>query len=242
MAILKKNTLRAFNKKARAALDYFKKLPADAVAALKTTISKGNSKIGAAMNVSLLPVRTCAACGHCARYCYDVRDCLRFPGVLWARAKNTFLAMYHREKYFSDIRDAMRRRRKNKYMRFHVGGEIPDADYFEKMVETARMFPDFIVWTYTKYYAVVNDYVLTHGGTRAAAIPENMHIMFSEWDGQPLDNPYNFPVFATRLKNGNKNHPDTWFETMYKCPGKCQICIKARRGCVAGESTYNDEH
>ena len=91
-------------------------------------------------------------------------------------------------------------------------------------------------------YHIVNMYVVNHGGNRAAAIPGNLHILFSEWDGMPLVNPFDFPIFTCRLKGGNKNHDDDFFKTMHKCPGNCDICKAAGRGCPAGESSYADEH
>ena len=213
------------------------KMDADDVA---ECISKGNRKIGRVMNVSLMPVMTCANCGECKFLCYDIKACLQYPDtVIDARMRNTVLAIYHRDAFFTRIDAAMSRRRKNKYFRWHVAGDILDADYFARMVENARRHPDFIIWTYTKNYSVVNAYVDEFGRD---AIPSNFHIMFSEWDGMELVNPHQFPIFTCRLKDGNKNHPAAFFETMHKCPGNCDVCKAAGRGCVAGESTYCDEH
>ena len=55
-------------------------------------ISKGNRKIGHTMNVSLLPIFTCANCKECKMFCYDIKACLQYPkNVLSARVKNTVL-------------------------------------------------------------------------------------------------------------------------------------------------------
>lgn len=127
-------------------------------------------------------------------------------------------------------------------MRWHVSGDIPDYDYLERMIKIAIDHPDFLFWTYTKNYFVVNEYVKNHSGDRFKAIPENLVIMFSEWDGMPLINPYNFPIFTCKLKEGNKNHKPEYFDGLYKCPGNCDICKGIKRGCIAGENTYADEH
>lgn len=207
---------------------------------LHVSISRGNDKIGRVLNVSTSPVITCGNCKECAPFCYAMRDLYRFANtVIPARAKNTVLAMYHRDKYFAEIDKAMSRKRTNKYFRYHVAGEIIDFDYLCRMVETARNHPDFIVWTYTKMHALVNLYCKTYG---REAIPNNFIIMFSEWDGMPLINPYNFPIFTCKLKKGNKNHPAEYFETLYKCPGNCDDCKRDKRGCIVGESTYCNEH
>lgn len=206
-------------------------------------ISDGNNKIGHALNVSQPPIKTCGRCSHCMIYCYDVKTCVFRSDVIDARARNYVILQLARERYFQEIRGRLSRlRRKNPMFRWHVGGEIPDAAYFAEMVQIARDFPRVKFWTYTKVHFIVNEYVRTNGGTRAAAIPRNLKIMFSEWDGMPMENPYNFPIFTCKLAAGNQNHPADFFETLYKCPGNCDVCRDTGRGCIVGESTYADEH
>lgn len=238
--MFKKETLHCIMTKARILYVSYIGKTADEIS---ISISKGNTKIGRVMNVSLMPVMTCGNCSGCAQICYDINDANRYPNVLDARVRNTILAKVFRDEFFNRIDLAMSRRRKNKLFRWHVGGDIMDADYFERMVKNAWNHPEFeCIWTYTKMYGIVNEYVRTHGNDRHIAIPSNMVIMFSDWDGMPMDNPYNFPTFACKLADGNKDHPDSYFETLYKCPGNCDICKKAHRGCIAAEDTYADEH
>lgn len=205
-------------------------------------ISSGNRKIGRVLNVSLAPIITCANCSECSKLCYDIKACLQYENVRDARARNTVLALYHRNEYFEAIERKLSKRRKNKYFRWHVSGDIIDIDYLDNMVQIARRHPDFIFWTYTKAYFIVNEYVKRHGGNIENAIPSNLTIMFSEWDGMAMVNPYGFPIFACRLKDGNKNRTAESFETMYKCCGNCDVCKTIKRGCIIGESTYVDEH
>lgn len=207
------------------------------------TISKGNTKIGNVHNVSLAPIVTCGNCSHCSGFCYDIKAALfHTNSVVAARAMNTVIATEHRDAYFTYIRQYIKRRsgkRSHKFFRWHVGGEIIDFQYFAEMVKTAEMFPNWHFWTYTKMHGIVNLYVQKYGRD---AIPNNFVIMFSEWDGMPLVNPYNFPVFTCKLKEGNKNHTAEYFDTLWKCPGNCNICKDLNRGCIAGETTYADEH
>ena len=221
-----------------------KKLMAEMMASLAilhVCISKGNRKIGKVMNVSTLPIITCHNCKECKHLCYDIKACLQYPhNVLPARVRNTLLAMYDRKRFFDEIDKAISRRRTHKFFRWHVAGDILDPDYFERMVTIAKNHHDFIFWTYTKNYSIVNQFCNQYG---KQAIPKNFSIMFSEWDGMPMDNPYNFPVFACRLKDGNKNRSDESFKSMYKCPGNCDICKNGNgHGCIKGENTYCDEH
>ena len=207
---------------------------------IKMCLSSGNRKIGRVMNVSLPPIITCGNCAQCARYCYDIKACLQYPEtVIDARIRNYSVLMQDRDEYFHRIGAAMTRRRKNKYFRWHVGGEIPDYDYFDRMVKNAAEHPDFIIWTYTKRYDIINAWVENNG---LDAIPNNFTIMFSEWDGTPMNNPYHFPEFTCQLKNGNKNHPAEYFKALYTCPGNCDICKNLNRGCIAGETTKAIEH
>lgn len=200
--------------------------------------SMGNKKIGHVLNVSTAPVITCGHCAHCSGHCYDIKACLQYPGTMAARANNTAIAMLERPRFFAEIGAKMDRRRKNLYMRFHVGGEIIDMDYLERMIATAREHGARYesIWTYTKEHDLVNEYVKTHGGNRAC-ISDYMIIMFSHWYGVEIVNPYGFPVFWTvaTAADVEKCRADgvTW-----ECPGNCDICKKAGRGCVAGESVY----
>lgn len=209
------------------------KLPASDI---EMCISDGNSKIGRVMNVSLMPVMTCGNCKECKYLCYDIKACLQYPGtVINARMRNTVLLRKDRAEYFRRIDAALSRRRKNKYFRWHVAGDIVDVDYFSNMVRLARKHPDFIFWTYTKMYSVVNEWCWRHGAT-SDAVPANLHVMFSEWRGMPMHNPYGFPEFRVVFKS------DAVKPTGFYCPGNCDVCKAAGRGCLAGETTYCNEH
>lgn len=209
--------------------------------AVKVCISKGNVKIGRVMNFSLAPIITCGhRCAHCMGICYDIKACAQYPNtVIDARARNTALMFVARDRLFNEIDKAMSRRRRNKFFRWHVSGDIYDFDYFCRMVENARKHPDFTIWTYTKQYEIVNQYCDMYGRD---AIPANFSIMFSKWDGVPMINPYNFPVFACKLASGNVDTSEDWFVNTFKCPGNCDICKACHRGCVAGESAWCNEH
>lgn len=208
-----------------------------AAADIDICISKGNRKIGRVMNVSLPPVMTCANCAECMFYCYDVKACLQYPEtVIDARIRNLAILMQDRDDYFARIDAAMSRRRKNKYFRWHVAGDIIDADYFARMLDNARRHPDFIIWTYTKNYDVVNAYIAEHGRD---AIPANFTVMFSEWRGLEMRNPYGLPEFRVVMKD-DAEKPDP--ATHHYCPGNCDICKATGRGCPAGETTYCREH
>ena len=200
---------------------------------LKICISKGNMKIGNTLNVSLPPIITCANCSGCCTLCYDIKAVLQYPNVRKARAKNYALLMNDRNKYFNEIRNACERRRKNKYFRWHVAGDIIDIDYFDRMVQIAKEFPDFRFWTYTKAYTIVNEWCRLNG---KKSIPENLSVMFSEWRGMPMINPFGFPEFRVVFKDEKKPGNVKW------CCGNCNVCIHGNSHCVKGETVYCMEH
>ena len=231
-----KETLSAYVKNMKAIIDGYA-FALQHETALKVAISYGNSKIGRVMNVSTAPIIACGKnCKGCKGICYDIKAGIQYTNVMKARARNTAMAKKARELYFQQIDTAMSRRRKNKYFRWHVAGDILDMDYLARMIENAVNHPDFIIWTYTKQYDIVNEYVRTHGGSIASAIPSNMVIMFSEWRGIPMHNPYGFPEFRVVFKT-DKVKPSGFY-----CPGNCDFCKQHHCGCIAGQTVYCNEH
>lgn len=226
-------TLRKFKEKCDLLIGYYMSLPLDS---LKVCISDGNKKIGKAKNVSTLPIYSCKhLCGKCSVFCYDIKACIQYKNVINARVKNFVIFKRDREKFFRDIADELSKVRSHKFFRYHVGGEIEDVDEFSRLVDLARQFPDFVMWTYTKRYNVINLYCKIYG---KEAIPENLRVMFSEWKGKKIVNSYHFPVFACKFP---EEDPEK-YRDLYKCPGNCDICKKLNRGCIKGENTYADLH
>lgn len=209
---------------------------------LKVAISYGNKKIGRVMNVSTPAYFTCgAACKVCKDLCYDIKAAIQYGNVRNARARNLAILENSRKDYFDQIDRAISRRKKNKYFRWHVAGDIIDVNYFSHMVEIARNHPDFIFWTYTKQYDIVNYYVANNGGDRNVAIPANLSIMFSEWQGLEMKNPYNFPVFGVIFDNDSETVKAEKLSN-HICPGNCDICKETNNGCIAGVNTYVWQH
>jgi hypothetical protein len=227
-------SLRKYREQLEKAIAFYAKFP---VESLSVCISSGNMKIGRVLNVSLPPLVTCGKnCAVCMHKCYDIKACLQYENVMNARSRNYVILRENARIYWEQIRAKMARRRKNKFFRFHVAGDIISTEYLSEMIKTARMFPDFRIWTYTKQYDIVNAYVSNHGNSKRKAIPENLTIMFSQWEGLTMVNPFGFPVF-TCVMLGQK--PPKGY---YKCPGNCDICKAKKRGCPYGESCWVREH
>ena len=207
-----------------------------AVEEIKICVSTGNQKIGKTLNVSLAPILTCANCKECKYYCYDIKACLQYPNtVIDARIRNLVILLKDRDEYFNRIEKRIQRRKTNKAFRWHVAGDILDYDYFNRMVKLARKYPDFTFWTYTKNYTVVNKWIYNHGKTKKS-LPDNLSVMYSEWKGLEMVNPYHMPVFSVFFDG------DVLPDNAYICPGNCDICLKTGRGCPNKENGFVHDH
>ena len=131
-------------------------------AALRVSVSPGNVKTGAIPSVSLLPGVTCpAACKEtCGVACYAWKIALLRSNVMRSCARNTALATLLPSVYWKQVKDAAYMSR---WFRFHVAGDIPNARYFERMIETVKECPGTTFLCFTKRYSVVNDWIARNG-------------------------------------------------------------------------------
>ena len=187
---------------------------------LHVKISEGNNKLGAIPSVSLIPVMDCGNCAICAKSCYDLRNDLIYKEVVKTRAINS--AIYHEdpERYFKEIDDYLNYRYPRAF-RFHIGGDIQDKWYLDKMCEIARKHKDTKFLAFTKMFDVCNEY-LDEGNV----IPENMHILFSGWLGLKMDNRHGFPEAHPIFESGTSAPEGTLL-----CTGNCAECLKEDRLC-----------
>lgn len=202
---------------------------------LKPKLILGNRKIGLIWHFSTAAIASCGNCGECKKYCYELKAYLQHHSVLLSRCRNFLLTKYRREETFESIVKQLKRKKSGlKVMRWHVGGEIQDIDYFDRMIKVAKECPDWRFYTYTKMYSIVNAWMDANG-----ELPSNFVVMFSEWDGMPMENPYNMPTFRCIMANGSSKplQSDEWL-----CPGNCGICVNAHRGCPYGEKCAAHEH
>ena len=182
-------------------------------------ISHGNSKMGEVASVSTLPYLTCPArCeGTCGVKCYAAKIANLYSNVRYSYAVNTALAMYKPEIYWSGIDMAVKAVR---FFRFHVSGDIMNADYFANMVKIAINNPHTEILCFTKRYEIVNSWVDENG-----EIPSNLHILFSGWNNLETINPHDMPetnVFKTE---------DEIKENWKICGGNCFNCACRGVGC-----------
>lgn len=132
------------------------------------------------------------------------------------------LAIYHEdpERYFKEIDNYISCRYPRAF-RFHIGGDIQNKWYLDKMCEIARKHKDTKFLAFTKMFDVCNEY-LDEGNI----IPENMHILFSGWLGLKMDNRHGFPE-AHPIFESETSAP----EGTLLCTGNCTECLKEDRLC-----------
>ena len=232
-----KDTLKKYHDSMEATIAFYAKFPAES---LELCVSEGNIKVDRIPNVSLPPIVTCPNCTECCKDCYDIKACIQYKNVTNARARNYALLLANYELFWKQLRARLEKLAKSKeplkLFRFHVGGDIPSKRYFADMVKTARMFPMIRFWTYTKNYNAVNEYVAEHGGSKEKAIPSNLSVMFSRWEGVAMVNPYGFGEFIV-IEKGEEPPKGAWH-----CPGNCRRCAELGRGCPVNETSYIEKH
>lgn len=188
--------------------------------------------MGAIPSVSLPPIVTCRADAPCKKECYACRMC-RYKNVRNAYAEN--LEAYNNDcvSYFLQLQAAFI---VSRYFRMHVSGDIPDSKYFDMLCKTAARVPTCEILIFTKQHEIVNGYIDANGRD---AIPDNLHVIFSNWGAWKCDNPHEFPctdVISTidDLPTGGK-----------LCGGNCTECVCRGVGCwelKQGEKLYFIKH
>lgn len=183
----------------------------------QVSISKGNNKMGAIPSVSLPPIVTCKNCSTCKKDCYAAKLCKLRPSVRDAYNRNLNILKTDRDAYFIQVKAAAVTTR---FFRFHVSGDIIDADYLDRMVKIARELKGTQFLAFTKNYEDVNAYFETHKQ------PKNLKLIFSlPFDGATIENPHNLPTAAVIFRDTVP--ADNW----KICGGNCTECACRGVGC-----------
>jgi hypothetical protein len=191
----------------------------------KICISNGNRKMGEIKSVSLPPIITCAENCTCAKKCYAAKLCRLYKNVKESYNRNLEILKSNPSEYWKQVDEALCTSR---FFRFHVSGDIPTYEYLIDMVNTVRNNPHCEVLVFTKRYAFINKAI-----NSGVEIPKNLHILFSEWDGMIMDNPYNMPIAHVIFKG---NEPQANWNI---CSGNCLECAKSNGKCW---TLKNGEH
>jgi len=200
---------------------------------MEISISNGNSKMGKIPSVSLPAGQTCRPDAPCFAKCYARKIERLRPTVANAYERNLLVLRTDPDTYWREVEAAIML---NRFFRFHVSGDIPDAPYLEHMTEVARRNPHCQILCFTKEYNLVNDYLQTGN-----LIPDNLHIIFSGWIGLPMSNPFLLPEAHVRYRDGTT----TARADAHDCGGNCTACAITDDGCWVlkrGEQVVFNEH
>ena len=200
---------------------------------MNVKISNGNAKMGAIPSVSLHAGVTCRSDCECSKKCYAKRLERMRPSVRQAYKHNYDLLNSDPNTYWREVEASIMMSR---FFRFHVSGDIPDATYFEHMVDIARTNTHCEILCFTKKYDIVNSHINIIG-----KLPKNLPIIFSGWHDIEMVNPYNLPEAHVRYRDGST----TAREDAKLCGGNCTECAITDGGCWTakhGEQVVFNEH
>lgn len=179
----------------------------------RVTISRGNRKLGAIMNVSTEPIKCCPKGIPCAQgSCYALKAYRLYPDTRKARAKNGRIAKTNPTSYFSQIAQIVTDR-KPSHFRWHVAGDILNSDYLHQMCRIAAHNPRTRFLAFTKAFNIVNDY------ENRSTLPRNLAVIFSGWPGMKIDNPHRHRI--AWMQDGTE---DRVSKNAITCPGSCENC------------------
>ena len=171
-------------------------------------ISKGNDKIGKIPNVSLPPITSCVKGVPCAQenLCYSLKAWKAYQNVRDARLHYCRVWLNQPDKYFSDIREFLLKKKPD-YFRFHVDGDIPDENYFNRMIRLADDFPNTRFLCFTKRYELP-----------IQKSPCNLTIIPSAWPGYEMKKDFERIAWMEDGREDRYNH------ARFDCSGHCSNC------------------
>jgi hypothetical protein len=185
-------------------------------------ISKGNMKLGNIWNISLPPILSCAKKLPCYKTCYARKAYRLYPGTKKAWDKNFNLYKINPDKYFK-LLDEFLQDKQPEYFRFHVSGDIPDQEYFNRMIfDIVMKHKNIKFLIFTKKFNIIK--TLNNP-------PPNISIILSMWPNLPIDKGLQkkYPVaWMYDKKNPDPRIPK---ENIIKCNSNCQTCNKIGKTC-----------
>ena len=193
-------------------------------------MSTKNSKTGCGVIDLAFPVVTCREDAPCKKSgkCYCLHGTQRMCNVLSAYYRNLRLYTNDPEDFWHQVWFKLAHCGLPK-MRFFDAGDLPDYNFIDGMVETAKKFPEMKFIAFTKKYFLVNQWIDNNG-----ELPANLNIIFSAWDKNwKVLNPHHMPVAYVDFKDSELT-PELP-EKYQTCPNQkdktitCSMCGKCWR-------------
>lgn len=204
---------------------------------------QGNVKTGVnCRSASLLPVVDCPNCKECKGNCYDLRhDCIQ-NGCVNLRAQNSAIHLVDPERFWREIDEQVRAEFVME-LRLNIGGDLSNGDFkFVAWLGERNKRTDILF--FTKNYTGCNWYIDENIGRYPDnfGFPDNVHPIYSRWEGMKMYNPYSVPESHVRWENGDTTAPEFG---VYDCGGNCSACHFYDEGCWVlkkGEHIVFDAH
>lgn len=178
-------------------------------------VSPGNSKTGRIPSISGIPGKDCAKWtrAYCGKKCYALKSWKQYPNVRNAWGNNSKLLRTNKREYFKQLH-AYLDKRKPKYFRFHVSGDIVNAMHAGFIVDTARRYPDIKFLIFTKKYDVLK---------YMKEFP-NLSVVVSVWQGMKAkDLPSHTKKYSKAYAGDCSNFKG--YKNAIECPGNCETCL-----------------
>ena len=180
-------------------------------------MANNNSKTGTACLNIAFPTCVCRSDAPCKATCYANKGCQAMAKVQGAYYRNLRLYYEDPDNFFEQIYYKIKFSGLPK-VRWFDSGDIPDAEFFRRMVNVCKKTPNVMHMGFTKKYEIVNEYIDENG-----PLPDNMNILFSAWDRLwEVPNPHGLGIAYVRFKNARLT-PDIP-KNAFVCPGRKSTC------------------
>ena len=184
------------------------------------SMSNKNSKTGIACLNIAFPVCTCREDAPCKEGCYACKGCQTFAIVQAAYYRNFRIYNDNPDNFFEQVYYKIKFAGLPK-VRWFDSGDIPEYDFFVRMVELCKKTPDVKHMAFTKKYEIVNEYIDKNG-----KLPDNLNVIFSAWHKLwEVPNHHGLAIAYVDFKDKTLN-PDIP-KNAFVCPGRestCSVC------------------
>lgn len=184
-------------------------------------VSEGNTKLGKVPSISLPPILTCSKDAPCTKgECYMIPLLKLRPRVKKAYEANYESYLRNSEEYFTALNYWLYINNPRLF-RFHVGGDIPDQQYLDNIINIASINKSIKFLVFTKKYYL--EY--------PKRITSNLSIVFSTWSNYDIPSA-RFPLaFMDDGKEDRINNVIECFSNCENC-GMCWNLKKLRKNVV----------
>ena len=181
------------------------------------SMSNNNSKTGKACLNIAFPLVTCRPDAPCREGCYAGKGCQQIATVQGAYYRNLRLYYDDPENFFEQIYCKVKFSGLPK-VRWQDSGDMPDAEFFDRVVDLCNKTPNVKHMLFTKKYEIVNNYLDKHG-----SLPDNLNVLFSAWHKLwEVPNPHGLGIAYIDFNDKTLN-PE-FPKNAFKCPGRESTC------------------